>query len=130
MRTPILFTTFAVLALLLAACSAAGTSEAAPAAGGLVITTEANPTPARVGDVEIILTVKDAQGNLVTGANVYVYADHTDMSGMTMNGQATDLGTGIYVIRANFSMNGNWKLKVEVNKDGQAVVQEISLVIK
>ena len=130
MRNPILFTTFAVLALLFAACSAAGTSQTAPAASGLIITAETDPAPARVGDVEIILMVIDAQGNPVTGANVGIYADHTDMTGMNMTGQATEQGDGRYAIQANFSMSGNWMLKVDVNTNGQSEAQEIPLVIK
>jgi len=130
MRTLILFTTIVVISFLLAACTAGGNSETPPAAVGMIITAETNPTPAKVGDVEIILSVKDVQGNLITGAAVSVFADHTDMMGMNMTGQATEQGEGRYAIQANFSMSGNWMLKVDVKQDGQSVVQEIPLLIK
>jgi hypothetical protein len=48
---------------------------------------------------------------------VDVSADHTDMTGMSMSGAATDQGLGKYSINANFSMSGNWKLTVYVRND-------------
>ncbi len=127
MRTPILFTVLTLFSLLLAGC---GAPEPAPVASGLTITAETNPTPARVGDVEIVLTVKDAQGKPITGAFVYIFADHTDMTGMTMNGQAAEQGDGRYSIKANFSMSGNWKLNVEVKQGEKSVLQEVLLEIE
>ena len=80
--------------------------------------------------VEIILNVKDALGNPVSGASVSIYADHIDMSGMDMSGQATEQGNGRYAITANFSMSGNWLLKVDVKTEDLAETQEIAFVIK
>lgn len=130
MRTPILLTVFLAFSLLLTACGGSNTPEPAPVSSNVVVTAETNPNPATMGDVEIILTVTDGAGNPLTGATVMVTADHTDMTGMSMTGQATEQGDGRYAIQANFSMSGNWMLKVEVKQDGQSVVQEISLVIK
>jgi hypothetical protein len=130
MRTLNLFTIFTVFAMLLTACGATSTPEAISDANGLEIRTETLPNPARVGDVEIILTIEDAGGNPVTGAIVSVYADHTDMTGMDMNGLATEQDNGSYAILANFSMSGNWLLKVDVKTDGILEIQEIALEIQ
>ena len=130
MRTPILLTLFTVLALFLTACGATGNPESAPAANDLAISAETVPSPAGVGEVEIILNVKDALGNPVSGASVSIYADHIDMSGMDMSGQATEQGNGRYAITANFSMSGNWLLKVDVKTEDLAETQEIAFVIK
>ena len=130
MRTPILFASVTILALILAACGATSTPATSPTANGLTIGTDTDPSPASVGDVEITLAVKDAQGNPVTGANVIVYADHTDMSGMDMTGQATEQGNGYYAILANFSMSGNWMLTVDVKTGSQVETQKIPLLIK
>ena len=130
MRTPILFACVTILAFILAACGATSTPEIALTPNGLTINIDSDPSPARVGDVEIILKVQDVQGNPVTGANVVVYADHTDMSGMNMTGQATEQGNGYYAIVANFSMSGNWMLTVDVNTASQLETQKIPLFIK
>lgn len=129
MRNPIFFTFFIILALVLTACSSTSTPEAAPAANDLAISAETVPSPAGVGEVEIILNVKDALGNPVSGASVNIYADHIDMSGMDMSGQATEQGNGRYAITANFSMSGNWLLKVDVKTEDQTETQKIVLVI-
>jgi hypothetical protein len=61
---------------------------------------------------------------------VDVSADHTDMTGMGMNGAATDQGGGKYSINANFSMMGNWKLTVYVRKDGLDYKEDIDYKIQ
>lgn len=130
MRTTILFSRLLVIPLLLAACSGNASAGTATPAQGLSITVETDPSPAMMGEVEIRLTIQDTQGNSVTGADVFVFADHTDMSGMSMSGQASEIGNGVYTIRADFSMAGNWMLQVEVTRNGQMESQEIPLVIQ
>jgi nitrogen fixation protein FixH len=130
MRTPILLTVFLAFSLLLTACGGSTAPEPAPVSNSVVVSAETNPDPAVMGNVEIILTIADETGNPITGASVMVTADHTDMTGMDMTGQATEQDDGRYSIQANFSMSGNWMLKVEVKQGGQSVTQEIPLVIK
>ena len=100
------------LTLLLTACSGAG--SVAPAQTTVAVTMNVLPDPPVVGDVLLYFNVVDDQGQPVTGAEVNVMADHTDMSGMTMQGNATDQGKGIYAITTNFSMTGQWKITVQV----------------
>lgn len=121
----------AVLTLLAAACA----PVAAPSSGGtsampVTITVETNPDPAMMGEVEMVFTILDDRGQPLTGAEVFLFADHTDMTGMTMEGQATEQGEGRYAIRANFSMSGNWTLTVQVKKDGLDYSQDIHLGIQ
>jgi hypothetical protein len=130
MRTPILLTVFLAFSLLLTACSGTATPEPAPVSNSLVVTAETNPHPATMGDVEIILTVTDGAGNPITAATVLVTADHTDMMGMSMTGEATEQGNGRYAIQANFAMSGNWMLKVEVRQNDQTITQEIPLIVR
>ena len=122
-----------LLAGVLAACG--GSAEpAAPAdsssTGEVNIAVETSPNPAAMGDVELVLTITDAQGNPIEGATVDVEVDHTDMTGMGMSGLATDQGGGRYSINANFSMSGNWKLTVYVRKDGLDYQEDIDLKIQ
>ncbi|MBA4399286.1 MAG: hypothetical protein C0396_05395 [Anaerolinea sp.] len=100
------------LTLLFTACSGAG--SVAPAQTTVAVTMNVLPDPPVVGDVLLYFNVVDDQGQPVTGAEVNVMADHTDMSGMTMQGNATDQGKGIYAITTNFSMTGQWKITVQV----------------
>lgn len=118
--------------VLLAACG----SGAAPAADGAVeekpvnIQVETSPSPAMMGDVELVFTITDANGSPIEGATVDVSADHTDMTGMTMGGAASDQGGGKYAINANFSMSGNWKLTVYVRKDGLDYKEDIDFKVQ
>ncbi len=109
-----LFTLSIGLTLLLTACSGAGSVAPAQTAEPVTITMNVLPDPPVVGDVLLYFNVVDDQGQPVTGAEVNVMADHTDMSGMTMQGNATDQGKGIYAITTNFSMTGQWKITVQV----------------
>lgn len=106
-----------VLSVLLAACGGGATPAAETSAKPVNIKVEPNPSPAGVGDAELIFTITDAKGSPIEGARVDVSADHTDMTGMGMSGAATDQGAGRYSINANFSMTGNWKLTVYVRND-------------
>ena len=106
-----------VLSVLLAACGGGTTPAVETSSKPVNIKVESNPSPAGVGDAELILTITDANGSPIEGARVDVSADHTDMTGMGMSGAATDQGAGRYSINANFSMTGNWKLTVYVRND-------------
>ena len=49
---------------------------------------------------------------------------------MDMSGAATDQGGGKYAVNANFSMNGNWKLKVYVRKESLDYSEEIDFPVQ
>ena len=104
-----------LVSVLLAACAGSATPDSS--AKPVNIKVESDPSPAGVGDAELIFTIIDAKGSPIEGAKVDVSADHTDMTGMGMSGAATDQGTGRYSINASFSMTGNWKLTVYVRND-------------
>lgn len=117
--------------VLLAACgSPAAPTEYAASQPDVNIKVETNPSPAAMGDVELVLFITDANGNPIEGASVDVSADHIDMTGMTMGGPATDQGGGKYAINANFSMSGNWELTVYVRKDGLDYKEDIEFKVQ
>jgi hypothetical protein len=132
MRKLVLIPVFVLLSVLLAACGVG--SEATPAlesSGKPVnIEIETNPSPAAMGEIELVLNITDAGGNPIEGATVDVTATHTDMTGMDMSGAATEQGAGNYAINANFSMSGNWELKVYVRKEGLDYSEEIDLRVQ
>jgi hypothetical protein len=130
MRKLILISMFVLLSILPAACGSTAAPVATTSTKQVNISVESNPNPAVMGDVELVFTITDANGSPIEGAKVDVSADHTDMTGMGMNGAATDQGDGKYSINANFSMMGNWKLTVYVRKDGLDYKEDIDYKIQ
>ena len=130
MRKMIFISMLVALSVLLAACGSAATPADATPAKPVNIKVETNPTPAMMGDMELILTITDANANPIEGATVDVSVDHTDMTGMGMSGLATEQGGGKYAINANFSMSGNWKLTVYVRKDGLDYKEDIEFPVQ
>ena len=122
--------TIFIMILVLAACTGNNSQETPAEPPSATISLVTNPDPAQVGDVELRFSVKDANGQPVSGADFDVFADHTDMAGMTMHGKATEQGDGIYGITANFSMSGNWKLSIQVKKGNLDYKQDIELHIQ
>ncbi len=130
MRKFIFISLLVALSILLAACGSAATPADTTSSKQVNIKVETNPTPAMKGDMELTLTITDANGNPIEGAKVDVGADHTDMMGMGMNGQATEQGGGKYSIKANFSDSGTWKLSVYVRKGELDYKEEIELPVQ
>ena len=134
MRKMFFISMFVVLAsVLLSACGGASTPAASnddASSQQVNIAVSTNPNPAMMGDMELILTITDKDDNPIEGATVDVSADHTDMTGMTMGGAATDQGGGRYAINANFSMSGNWKITVYVRKDGLDYKEDIDFKVQ
>ena len=116
MRKFIFISLLVALSVLLAACGGVATPAESTTTKQVNIKFETNPNPAIMGDMELILTITDANGGTIEGAKVDVSADHTDMMGMGMSGLATEQGGGKYSIKANFSESGNWKLTIYVRK--------------
>jgi hypothetical protein len=132
MRRLILVNVIVLLAVFLAACGSGSTPTSAPQDSGKLVNikVDTNPKPAAMGDIELMLNITDASGNPIEGATVDVTATHTDMAGMDMSGAATEQGAGKYAINANFSMSGNWKLKVYVRKEGLDYSEEVDLPVQ
>ena len=129
MRKSSFISIIVLMSVLLVACGSAAT-PAATSVKPVHITVETSPNPPVMGDIELVLTITNANGNPIEGATVDVSADHTDMTGMDMSGAATGQGGGKYAINANFSMSGNWKLRVYVRKEGLDYSEEIPLPIR
>jgi len=130
MRKLMLIHVLVLLSVLLAACGSTATPAPQDSGKPVNIKLETNPNPAAMGDIELVLNITDAGGQPVEGATVDVTAIHTDMTGMDMSGAATEQDAGKYAINANFSMSGNWKLKVYVRKEGLDYSEEIDLAVQ
>jgi len=130
MRKMIFVSMLVGLTVLLATCGGSAPMQESTSSKEVNIVIASNPSPAMMGDVELMLTITDKDGNPIEGAAVNVAADHTDMSGMGMNGLATDQGGGKYSIKANFSESGNWMVTVKVTKDSLDYKEDIDLKVQ
>ncbi|PKO16621.1 MAG: hypothetical protein CVU39_07300 [Chloroflexi bacterium HGW-Chloroflexi-10] len=117
-----------VVAILLVGCS--GTTQTQETSSDpLKIILVTDPVTPVVGNNELILEIQDEKGQPLSGAQVEVSADHTDMSGMTMTGPASEQENGKYAIDADFSMSGNWKITVYVRKESVDFKKDFKLII-
>ncbi len=122
-------TVFALLLFLLVACGGNG-ENGVETTDSVNITLATNPANPQSGQVELVATVKDGQGQPINNVEVYIFANHTGMGGMDMQGQATNQGEGRYAITAGFSMTGSWKVTVQVNQDKEIITKGFDLEIK
>jgi len=130
MRKIVFVSLLVTLAVLLAACGSSAPMQETTSSKDVNIAVASNPTPAMMGDVELMLTITDKAGDPIEGAAVNVAADHTDMSGMGMSGLATDQGGGKYSIKASFEESGNWMLTVKVTKDALDYKEDIEFKVQ
>lgn len=130
MRKVIIINLLVVVAVLLTACGGTAKPADTTSAKPVTIVLSTNPNPAAVGDVEMVFTITDANGNPIEGAKVDVSAEHPAMAGMGMSGLATEQGGGKYSIKANFSDPGDWVLTVYVRKDGLDYKEDIEFPVQ
>jgi hypothetical protein len=119
-----------LIMMILAACSGKPTSSTQEVNKLVNIQVDSDPNPPSLGDVEFVITILDAQGNLFEGATIDISVEHIDMTGMEMNGVASQQSPGKYAITANFSMTGNWVMTVTVRKDGLEYQEDFSLKVQ
>lgn len=117
-------------ALVLAACGGASSQPPATSSEGLLVTLQTNPVQPRLGQTELIVEVKDADGRAVDGATVTLKADMIGHSMGDLSGQATGQTNGRYSTRANLSMTGEWQVDVQVKTADKAVSRRFKIVVQ
>jgi len=117
-RNKLIIVSILITVALVSACAPAATpTPATPGQPEITVSTNPNP-PNSLVTTELIIDVKDANGQPLTGATVNILADMVGHSMGLMQGQATDQGNGRYATSVPFVMGGDWKVTVEV-RDGQ-----------
>lgn len=111
------FSSASAFVVLLTACGAGTTPPAIdPNAPRIEFSTK--PTQPGAGEVEMIVDVTDPAGEIVEGADVYVSYAHLGMNMGTQEGRAVEQSNGRYSLKAQLSMNGDYKVTIQVDKKG------------
>ncbi len=118
------------IATIVSACGGGAPPTITPASQAPKITLTTNPNPPTSGEVEVIAMVTDANGQPLDAAEVFVFGNHTEMTGMTMNGKATAQGNGRYSVKTKIGMGGKWKFTVQVKKPPLDVAEIFNLEFK
>jgi hypothetical protein len=117
---------FAALALVLLVAGCGRVQRSAPAGNpGFAIQVAAQPDPPVVGAAQLLVTVKDRDGNPVQGARVRVEGNmaHPGMTPVFADGSGGEAGR--YAVPMNWTMGGDWVLDVTVTlPDGQTAHQQ------
>lgn len=99
---------------------------------GLVISLDTNPDPPVAGQVELLVTIKDAAQEAVDSAEVNLLASHSSMASMLMQHEAANIGNGQYRATFDFSQDsqGEWRVTVEVrNVQPETIRQNFVITI-
>lgn len=103
-------------------------SEREQKVGGLTIMLSTNPSPPRIGENSVRVTVTDKNGQPLSVANIQLTytMPMPGMSPATIPMVSTTEGT--YAATANFGMGGQWDLTVTIRRAGQPDVQSLFTV--
>lgn len=122
-----------VLALSLAACGSGGSDPAVVEGGGMRLEASVTPASLRVGQNEMEITLRDAEGRPADDATVSVKVHMHAMGAMAaMGGEAhvEDAGEGRWRAHFALEMGGTWQVEVRAQRpDGEALAAEGSLTI-
>jgi Cu(I)/Ag(I) efflux system membrane fusion protein len=123
----------AVLAISLAACGGGGSEPAVVEVGGLRLEASVTPPSLRVGQNEMEIVLRDAQGRSVDDAELSAKVHMHAMGAMpAMDGAAhvEDAGEGRWRVHFKLEMGGTWLVEVRARRpDGTALAAEGSLTI-
>ena len=98
-------------------------------AGGLTLAFSTDPTPSRMGENRILVTVKDAAGKPVSNAKVQLTFT-MPMPGMIPATVSMAAGkSGTYEAKVNLGMAGQWDLTVTIQRSDQPDIMETFSVV-
>lgn len=126
-RTVYVFSLIVIGVLVLSACNG---GIATPAASAQInVTTQ--PDPPVKGPVQVLVDVKDAQGQPLDDAAVLVLVSHTTMNGMNQQAPAKAQSNGRYAMLTDMSgMNGQWLITVQVSKGSLNLAQDFKIDVQ
>lgn len=112
-----------LLVLLLASCGRGG-KDLPDIAVDLII----EPSPPQIGPTLITATLRDAEGQPLTGSKVEVEATMSHAGMVPVFAQATEVAPGRYEASLEFTMGGDWFILVHADlPDGRRMERKIDV---
>ena len=109
-----------VLCMALISCGgASGTQKQSQTIDGLTIGLEAPAAPKLLDQAGFTITLTDATGKPVDGADVYLDMEMSTMPMGTNKPVASASGGGIYHAQGTFDMTGKWNITVHATMQGK-----------
>lgn len=117
-----------ILAALIAAMAAAGCQRGAQDADNLTVSLRVAPDPPRVGAAQVMVSLRDAAGQPVAGAQVELEGTMSHAGMTPVTAAATEDGPGVYRADLEFTMAGDWIIIVHATlADGRTWQHQIDL---
>lgn len=89
-----------------------------PVGNSQTLKVEAKIEKVGIGDNNVSITISTPDGKAVIGAKITTAVAMTNMDMGTTHPGVKELGKGKYALKANFSMNGPWRLTLIVSASG------------
>jgi hypothetical protein len=90
----------------------------------------ADPSPARMGEAQLELTITDGQGEPIEGAKVSVRGDMSHAGMVPVFGTAEEVGDGAYTSPFEWTMGGDWIVTVIIElPDGTVIERAIPIQV-
>lgn len=122
MKKTAVWTLILIVLLLLTACSKSAGGTLTQTQGDYTASLAFDPDPpAMMTAVGMSLTLEDASGQLVEGAEVSYDLTMPAMSMPPNQPTATEQGSGVYETEATFTMGGEWQADAMVDVNGDTV---------
>jgi hypothetical protein len=108
--------------MILVGCRQSAQPTATPAPDAVQIDLAFDPDPPQAGEAALIVTLMDADGNAVTGAEVSVRGDMNHAGMVPELGEPAEATETGYRVPFNWSMDGDWIITVTAKlPDGEEV---------
>jgi YtkA-like len=114
------------------ACSAIGgcakSSGVGQVAGTVIVESEVEPAPAKVGSATITIRLKDGDGKPIPAAHSAVEADMSHPGMSPVMGDAKQAEPGRYKCPVNFTMAGDWVILLHIAlADGRKLERQLDI---
>lgn len=112
-----------ILVLILGACSQGNRKEADVSVG-----LEIFPDPPLVGPAQVVVTLEEADGGLITGAQVNLEGNMNHPGMVPVLAEAKETEPGRYEADLEFTMGGDWYILVQAElADGRTIEHQVDV---
>ncbi len=112
-----------VLVLILGACGQGDQKEA-----DVSVDLEISPDPPLVGPAQVVISLKEADGSPITGAEVELEGNMTHPGMVPVLAEASEVEPGRYEADMAFTMGGDWYILVQVElPDGRSIEHQVDV---